>query len=235
MSDDGTAQGDPERTDAPADAGADDPERVAHSDEREKDLDERAAHLDKREERLDQREDGLDKRAADLENRADRLDGRENELDDRRDQLEEKRKELSRREARIEEREAELEDRAAQLDEREEELSGRAAELSRTEQTLQEYVGDQVAEMEQGMAETIRDAVATGMADQESDSRLGTVGNLLLGLVGIALVVGGVVNALPIVWGFEPLLVGDETGLVVGVLLVFFGLAANLAAAASRV
>jgi hypothetical protein len=231
----GREQGTAEGAD-PAERETDLDERHTQLDERNQQLDKREADLDRRGNRLDQREDGLDKRATDLQDRAGHLDQREEELEDVRSQLEAKREELSQRDARIEEHEAELDERESAIAEREEELSQRAAELDRTERTLQEYVGDQVAEMESSMAETVRDAVSTGMSQYDGGgSRLGTVGNLLLGLVGIALVVGGVVNGLPILWGFEALLVGNETGLVVSVLLVFFGLAANLAAAASRV
>lgn len=230
--------------DSPGDAGASPDrrgseldEREASLDRREAELDDRAAELEKEADRLDQREDGLDTRATDLRERAELLDEREGDLEDWQAELEEKRDELIDRESAIADRESELDEREAAIADREAELDDRAAQLDRKEQTLQEYVGDQVTELEGSVAETVRDAVDAGLASRSNGgSRLGTVGNLLLGLVGISLVVGGVVNYLLTgVPGIDALFDSAGANTAVSAILVFFGLAANLTAAANRV
>ncbi|MFW6376872.1 MAG: hypothetical protein ACOC0F_02750 [archaeon] len=100
-------------------------------------------------------------------------------------------------------------------------------ELDRKEQTLQEYVGDSVRE-------PVEEAVASGMSGiDDGDSRLGTVGSLVLGLVGIMLIVGGVLNGFAEEIAYVPVIFSNSTAnLAVTVLLLFSGLAANLAGVA---
>lgn len=177
---------------------------------------------------LEQRERGLDDYAEELDDREKELDERERELRDKGKQLEERQGELDEREARIESREQELDDREVAIEEREKELSQRADELNEKERTLENYVGDKVYD-------TVEDAVSKGMEGYSGSSRLGTIGSLVLGLVGVMLLVAGTV------YGFAhqteseviPILFqNDAANLGVTILLVFSGLAANLTAVA---
>lgn len=200
---------------------------------------ERARHLAEKEERLKQREEGLDQRAENLTERADKLDDREAELLDRRDQLAQLEEDLDAREAEIAQREDALDDRETALQERKQELDERADELDRKEHTLQTYVGAQVAEIEDSIADTVEEAVSAardGYTDSNSSGRLGTIGNLLLALVGITLIVGGVANGFAtVLTGLPALFASDAGNFGACAVLIFSGLATNLAAAAGRV
>jgi len=183
--------------------------------------------LEKRRKELEQRERGLDDFAEELDEREAQLDQRDADLRERRKHLDEREEALDQREAGIEEREGELDDREVAIEEREGELSERAAELDRKEQTLQEYVGDNVRE-------AVEDAVASAVSGiDDGESRLGTVGSLVLGLVGIMLIVGGVLNGFAEDIAYVPVIFANSTAnLAVTVLLLFSGLAANLAGVA---
>jgi ribonuclease Y len=175
---------------------------------------------------LAQRKRGLDDLADELDEREAELDERERELRTRRTQLDERETELDARAQRIEERETELDDRESAIAERERELADRAEELDETERTLQEYVGD-------SLRETIHEAVAEATVADDSSHRLGTIGSLILGLVGVTLIVGGVLYGFADQIATVPsVFANDAANLGVTVLLLFSGLAANLAAVA---
>jgi ribonuclease Y len=226
----------------PATDEVDDDAAVPEADDEVGDeaLDRRAAELDRKAERLDQREDGLDKRAEDLKARTEELDGRESNLRDRRRELDDFEAELDQRRETIEQREADLDERQAAIEQRESELDDRAAELDRVETTLQNYVSDDVEAAEESLVDTVQDAVWSAMdnyADQQApESRLGTTGNLVLGLAGLVLVAGGVGVGLA---------AGLDTGAAlfdsaaanygVAAVLALIGLGTNLAAATNRV
>jgi hypothetical protein len=126
----------------------------------------------------------------------------------------------------LDEREAELDDQAKELRRERNELDERAAELDETEATLQEYVND-------GVRETVREAVATELSASDGAGRFGRIGSLVLALVGVTLIVGGVLNGFAASIPSVPVVFGSETAnLAVTVLLLFSGLAANLAAVA---
>jgi hypothetical protein len=75
-----------------------------------------------------------------------------------------------------------------------------------------------------------------GYSAEESSGRFGTVGNVLLGLVGLVLVLVGAFNVIAVQAGSIPTLFTSEAiNYGVSAFLVVIGLAANLAAAASRV
>ncbi|WP_135663641.1 hypothetical protein [Halorhabdus rudnickae] len=194
------------------------------------------AELTQREDRLDQRELGLDKRAADLQERAAQLDEREAALTERAAELEEYRDDLEAREERIAQREDELDDREARIDDQEAALAERADELDRTERTLQNYVGDQVGDIEEAIGDTVEEAVSSAIVHYEDDgSDLGTTGNLLLGLAGAALLVGGTANAAAEIAGSSATILSSSTGnLGVGAALILIGLAVNLVAVTKR-
>ncbi|PSP84636.1 hypothetical protein BRC83_05265 [Halobacteriales archaeon QS_1_68_17] len=182
--------------------------------------------LEKRRRALDQRERGLDDLADELDEREAELEERDHELRQKRKELEEREAELDAREKRIKQREEELDDRETAIGERERELSERADELDRKEQTLQEYVNDSVRE-------TVSDAFSESMRGYGESGRFGTITSLVLALVGVTLVIGGVLNgfaadipSIPVVFR------SDTANLAVTVLLLFSGLAANLAAVA---
>lgn len=183
--------------------------------------------LEKRRKELDQRERGLDDFAGELDEREAELQQRDADLRERRKQLDEREAALDQRESRIEERENELDKREVAIEERESELSDLADELNQKEQTLQEYVGDTVRE-------TVEDAVTSAISGIDNGtSRLGTVGSLILGLVGVMLIVGGVLNGFAKEIAYVPVIFSNSTAnLGVTVLLVFSGLAANLAGVA---
>jgi ribonuclease Y len=181
-----------------------------------------------REERraLDQRERGLSDLADELDDREAELDERAKELRRERKELDERAAELDSRENRITDREAELDDRETAIAERERELDQRAADLDETEATLQEYVND-------GVRETVREAVAAELSASDGAGRFGRIGSLVLALVGVTLIVGGVLNGFAADIPSVPIVFGSETAnLAVTVLLLFSGLAANLAAVA---
>jgi len=179
-------------------------------------------NLEKRRKELEQRERGLDDFAEELDEREEKLDGRQRELDSREAELDEREESLDERETRIEEREVELNDRETAIEERERELSERTDELDEKEVTLREFVGDNV-----------REAVDETMQGYGRSSRLGTIGSIVLGLVGVMLIVGGVLNGFSQEIAAVPVVFESETAnLGVTVVLVFSGLAANLAAVA---
>jgi ribonuclease Y len=203
-------------------------------------LDDREAALDDRAERLDQREDGLDKRADDLKARTTELDERESDLRDRRRELDDLEAELEDRQATIEQREADLDEREAAIEQREAELDERATQLDRHESTLENYLGNEIDGVEESLVDTVQDAVWSAMdnyaANRDASTRLGTVGNLVLGLVGLVLVAGGVgIGIVAAVDGSAALFDGTTTNYGVAVVVALVGLGANLAAATNRV
>ncbi|MFB6161514.1 MAG: hypothetical protein ABEJ61_10125 [Haloferacaceae archaeon] len=199
---------DPDGADA-TDAGTADSERVRRLEEMEK--------------RLERKERELDDREA-------TLDEREQEALDRREEAVDLREELDDREATLDERRAALDDRETALDERE-------RELDRREETLSAYVGDQLSELEASIADTVRAEVTEAVETHDGGrSRFGAIGGLLLALVGMVLVVAGVANGFGTVSGDVPqLFANTAANYGTTAVLVFCGLAANLAAAAGRV
>lgn len=174
---------------------------------------------------LDQRERGLSDFADELDEREEELNERATELRQERNQLDERVAELDSREQRIEKRESELDDRETVIAERERELDKRASQLDEKEATLQEYVNDAVGE-------TVREATAESLSDKDK-GRFGRIGSLVLALVGVTLIIGGVLNGFAAEIPSVPVVFGSETAnLAVTVLLLFSGLAANLAAVA---
>lgn len=181
--------------------------------------------LERKRKELEQRERGLDDYADELDEREEELDKHARELRERRGEMDEREEKLNLREERIEEREAELDDREVAIEERERDLSERAEELDAKEQTLREYVGGNVRE-------TVEEAVSEAI-EGHGGSRLGVIGSIVLGLVGVVLIVAGVMNGFADDIAAVPVVFDNETAnLGVTVLLVFSGLAANLAAVA---
>ena len=190
--------------------------------------DERAGRLEEKEERLEKQERELERTERELEER-------EQELLERREETVELREQLEDKEAEFEEREANIDDRETALDERERELEQRAAELDQRERTLQEYVGDQIADLEGSVRSSIDDSVSAAVKRHAGGGggRFSRIGGLVLGFVGMALVVGGVVVALSIRHPDIPaILSSDLRNLAAATVLVFSGLAANAAAVA---
>ena len=189
--------------------------------------DERAGRLQEKEERLEKQERELERTERELEER-------EQELLERREETVELREQLEDKEAEFEEREANIDDRETALDERERELEQRAAELDQREQTLREYVGDQIADLEGSVRSSIDDSVSAAVKRHTGGGgRFSRIGGLVLGFVGIALVVGGVVVALSIRHPDIPAILStDLRNLAAATVLVFSGLAANAAAVA---
>lgn len=207
------------------DGGDDDPFTAAEvSDASAADSDEAA--LKEKQRALDQRERGLSDFADELDEREAELEERARELRRDRKELDEREAELDSRETRIAERETELDDRETAIAERERELSERAADLDEKEAALQEYVND-------GVRETVQEAIETTMAGSDPPGRFGRIGSLVLALVGVTLVTGGVLNGFATDIPSVPVVFASETAnLAVTVLLLFSGLAANLAAVA---
>jgi len=226
--------------------------------------DDHERELEKWEDRLDQREEGLDLRAEKLKDRAEELDTRESDIEAERADLEDWRTDLEDWEARLEQREQDLDDREAAIREREAELAERATDLDEKEQTLHHYVGNNLAEVESAITETVQEAVSSAAkriepgeatVDQESlnqtiesaiddamadhggtRGRFGTAGNILIGLIGLVFVVGGATVLFATQTDVIPRAFSD-TGLNYGAaaILVFIGLAINLSAAADRI
>jgi len=217
--------------------------------------------LEKWEDRLEQREEGLDLRAEKLKDRAEELDTREAEIEAERADLEGWRADLEDWEARLEQREQDLDDREAAIREREAELADRAADLDEKEQTLHTYVGDNLGDVETKMTDAVRESIGRAMqdiepgkaeVDQESvdqtvsaaigdamadykKGRFGTPGTVVFGLVGLALVAGGVSTVfLAESANLTPLFADELSNYGAAAALVLVGLAINLAAAAGR-
>lgn len=185
--------------------------------------------------RLDERELGLDKRSEDLDDLEAELDEREQELDERRQELQEWERDLEQREEELDEFEAELEDREEELDEFEAELSERAREIGEHEETLHTYIDGQIEDLDGQVRETIRSTLAS--YDQNRTSgRFGTVGNLLIGIAGLALAAAGVGYG---TWvtsvGGVGLAGAAATDTAIAAALLIVGLAVNLAAVAERI
>jgi len=71
------------------------------------------------------------------------------------------------------------------------------------------------------------------MVESDSPNRFGRIGSLVLALVGVTLIVGGVLNGFAADIAVVPVVFASDTAnLAVTVLLLFSGLAANLAAVA---
>ena len=134
------------------------------SDSTEEDVqDEQEGRLEEMEQRLERKEAELDEREQRLEREAAELDDREDDLLERREEVVQLREEVEELESDIESREKRLDEREAAIEEQERELDERKSELNRKEQTLQNYVGDQLQEAENRLAETVRDAVRSSM------------------------------------------------------------------------
>lgn len=199
-------------------------------------LEEKAQRLEEKEERLDQRERDLNKRERDLEKR-------EQEVLERREENVDTRERLEEREQTLDERESALDDREQALEERERDLSRRADEIETKEEALSEHVRDELEAFEGSLVDKIEERTITAVQQHggNASGRFGTIGGVLLGLVGLVLVAGGLSNGLLAYVnatygaGVDPLLL--ETSLAnyaASAVLVFLGLAANLAAAAGR-
>lgn len=192
----------------------------------------RAIDLEKRTQRLDQREMGLDSRAEKLDAREERLDEREKGLVEQRETLAEKRTALEEREEALAKHESELDERETAIKKREQELEDYAAELEERDQTLREYVGDQVGDS----VDSVISSALEEHTEQTQNGRFGPTGGLVLGLLGLAMVVGGVANALAVEAGAFSAALGSTTGnVVLSAALILVGLAGNLAAATDRV
>ena len=236
-------------------------EETAGVQTRAGDTGDRERDLEKWEDRLDQREEGLDLRAEKLKDRTAELDEREENLEIERGELDEWRSDLEDKQARLDQREQDLDDREAAIRERENELGERAADLDEKEQTLHTYVGDNLSNVEGKITDAVRESIGTAMqdiepgkaeVDQESvdetvsaaiDSamadhrkgRFGTPGNVVFGLLGVALVAGGVsVLFLAESANFTQLFADELANYGAAAALVLVGLAVNLTAAAGR-
>jgi uncharacterized protein YhaN len=175
---------------------------------------------------LDQRERGLEDFADELDEREQELNERARELRKTEKQLAERADELDGREKRIAEREQELDDREVAIEERERELTERADELDEKERTLEEYVSDSIRE-------TVSESVSEAMSGYGSSNRFGRIGSLILALVGVTLIVAGVLSGFSEQISMVPRVFNSETAnLGMTVLLLFSGLATNLAAVA---
>ena len=83
------------------------------------------------------------------------------------------------------------------------------------------------------MRETVRETVAAELSASDGAGRFGRIGSLVLALVGVTLIVGSVLNGFAADIPSIPIVFASETAnLAVTVLLLFSGLAANLAAVA---
>jgi hypothetical protein len=136
------------------------------------------------------------------------------------------------RESSPDNRAAALDDLEADLRERRESLESRAEELDRRKDTVREYVGTELADSESSLSSTVQSAV--GGLDR-AGSRLGTVGDVALALVGFLLVAAAVANAIAALTP-GPVRLSSSTTLkfaASGVLLVL-GLATNLAGFTGR-
>jgi ribonuclease Y len=200
---------------------------------------EREERLNEWEQRLEQRERELDQRAQQLDQRERELDQKEEETLKRREQTVDLREELEDKEAELAEFESNLEDRRTALNERERELDERAATLEREADTLEAYVGDQLTGLQDSLGEQVESSVSAAMESQEFGSgRLGALGGVSLGLLGLVLVVGGVANVIALQAGGLPTLFSPTAATLnyaASTVLLLFGLATNLAAAAGRV
>lgn len=184
--------------------------------------------IEKKRKEIEQRERGLDDFADELDEREESLEERARELDQREGELDEREEMLDQRETRIQEREAELDERETGIEERESQLSKRAEELDEKEATVREFVGDNVRE-------AVEESFSNITEGYGKSSRLGTIGSLVLGLVGVMLIVAGVLNGFATSVPSLPVFEGgptDTANLVTSILLIFSGLAANLAAVA---
>jgi ribonuclease Y len=205
---------------------------------------ERSQRLDEMEQRLKQKERELNKREQNLEER-------EQEILERREDIVEIREELEKREAETEQLSESLDDRETAIEEREKELERRAEELNQKEQAISDYVDDRLDELELSLSETmnglessITESVNRSVTEavknhggSGSASRFGAIGGVLLGLIGMVLVVAGVANGFLEVaeLSLPPLLSSSAGNFGASAVLIFSGLAANLAAAAGRV
>ena len=129
--------------------------------------DEQERRLEEMEQRLERKESELDEREQRLEREASELNEREDDLLGRREEVVGLREEVEALESDIEDRKQRLDEREVSIDEQERELEERSAELARKEQTLQNYVDDQLAGLENELTETVRTAVDSSMQNVE--------------------------------------------------------------------
>jgi uncharacterized protein (DUF3084 family) len=164
-----------------------------------------------------------DERAADLEATERRLDQREASL--------------ASREQALDERENDLRERREDLQARAEELEARREELDRREDTLREYVGQELADLEESLSATVEDSVQSAVSglDREQPQEA-VVRNLFLALVGILLVSAGVANLVAAQTpGMVRLFSSATLNVVASGVLIVLGLGANLAGVTGRV
>jgi ribonuclease Y len=205
---------------------------AASGKESDEDGGEATDDLERRKRRLDERELGLDRRSEDLDERETTLDEREANLDERAERLANKRQELEEWETQLEGRADELDEREANIEDVEEELSERARELSEHEETLNNYLEDQVDDLETTITETMWSALDTHGTE---DGRFGATGTLLVGFAGLVLAIAGAGYAVALGVKTSGLLFGT-TGpdvALCGALLVV-GLALNLLTVTDR-
>jgi len=215
-----------------AEAATEGAERAITS--REDVLEERGRELDRRAQRLEERELGLDTRAEDLDERATALDEREADLDARELALESRREEIAQTEERLEQRQAQLDERERELDAYEDELSDRATEISEHEETLHRYIEGQVENLDGVVHEATQSAVETYERNR-APGRFGTAGSIAIGVLGIAIALGGVGYGAAVAFDAATPVSNSEMGdTAVAALAVAVGIAVNLGAVAER-
>jgi hypothetical protein len=151
--------------------------------------------------------------------------------------LEEREATLASREQALDERENDLRERREDLDARAEELEARREELDRREDTLREYVGQELADLEESLSATVEDSVQSAVSGLDrGQPREAVVRNLVLALVGILLVSAGVANLVAAQTpGMVRLFSSATLNVVASSVLIVLGLGANLAGVTGRV
>lgn len=131
--------------------------------------------LEEMEQRLERKEAELDEREQRLEREAAELEERENDLLERREEVVALREEVEDLESDIEERRQRLDEREAAIEEQERDVEERSSELAEKERTLRTYVDDQLQDVENRLAETVRNGVRSEMADVDVEGGDGGV------------------------------------------------------------
>lgn len=151
--------------------------------------------------------------------------------------LEEREATLASREQALDEREIDLRERREELDARAQKLEARREELDRREDTLREYVGQELADLEGSLSATVEDSVQSAVSGLDRGQRReGVIGTLALALVGILLVSAGVANLVAAQTpGMVRLFSSATLNVVASSVLIVIGLGANLAGVTGRV
>jgi hypothetical protein len=125
------------------------------------------------------------------------------------------------------------------IQEQERELESWESDLERKEDVLREYVGTQIEDLEEEVAQNVEGSVWAALDEyraEQGSGRLGVTGGMLVALFGVALVAAGAANGVAIAadGGVPTALASDAGNIAVTAVFALVGLGLALSAAVDR-